>query len=112
MYGDKSIDEISLVRINQDKDFNNGNLTKISIITLNNQAVNGSQVITKAYVDQFHQEYKRSRRDLGLDFYGQSSDLVTNNQDNNSNDNKLTNSDSVFVSRNPSSDNELAKKVC
>ena len=44
------------------------------------------QVITKAYVDQFHQENERSRRNLGIDFYNETSDIVENNQDNDLND--------------------------
>ena len=76
LYVDNAVDESSLVRNNQNNDFNNNNLTNISSITLNTQAVNDSQVITKAYVDQFHEENERSRRDLGLDFYGESSDIV------------------------------------
>ena len=75
-YVDNSIDKVSLVRNNQDNDFNNNNLANIHSITLNNQAVNDNQVITIAYVDQFHQENERSRRDLGIDFYDESSDLV------------------------------------
>ena len=109
-YIDNSIDEISLVRNNQDNDFNNNNLTNINSITLNTQAENDNEVITKAYVDQFHQENERSRRDLGIDFYNESSDLVKNNQDNNFNDNKLTNLDSIQVNRNPTLDDELSNK--
>ena len=109
-YVNNSIDEPSLVRNNQDNDFGNYNLTNINSITLNTQAVNDNDVITKVYVDQFHQENERSRRDVGLDFYHESSDLVKNNQDNDFNDNKITNLDSVQVNRNPSSDNELANK--
>ena len=97
LYVDNSIDESSLVRNNQDNHFNNNNLTNINSITLNTQAVNDNQVITKAYVDQFHQENERSRRDVGLDFYNESSDLVKNNQDNDLNDNKLKNVDSITV---------------
>ena len=37
-------------------------------MTLNTQAVNDKELITKAYVDQLHQENERSRRDLGTDF--------------------------------------------
>ena len=77
---------------------------------MNKQAENDKEVITKAYVDQFHQESERSRRDVGLDLYGESNDLVKNNQDNDFNENKLPNLDSVTVNRNPSSDNELANK--
>ena len=80
LYVDTEIDQSSLVRNNQDNDFNNKNLTNINSITLNNQAVNDNQVITKAYVDQFHQENERSRRDVGLDFYDESSTLVRFNQ--------------------------------
>ena len=77
---------------------------------MNKQAENDNEVITKAYVDQFRQENERSRRDVGLDFYDESNDLVKNNQDNDLNDNKLTNSDSITVNRNPSLDNELVNK--
>ena len=86
------------------------NLTNNNRITLNKQAENDDEVITKAYVDQFHQENERSRRDLGIDFYDDSNDLVRNNQDNDFNDNKLKNIDSIEVNRNPNSDNELANK--
>ena len=68
LYVDNSIDEVSLVRNNQDKYFNNFNLTNINSITLIKQAENDNEVITKAYLDQFHQEKELSRRDLGLSF--------------------------------------------
>ena len=77
---------------------------------MNSQAVSDNQVITKAYVDQFHQQNERSRRDLGIDFHNESSDIVKNNQDNDLNDNKVTNLDSVTVNREPSLDNELSNK--
>ena len=80
LYVDIVIDEISLVRNNQDNDFNNQIMTIIYSITLNTQAVNDDQVITKAYVDQFHQGNEQSRRDLGIDFYDESSDLVKKKQ--------------------------------
>ena len=110
LYVDNAIDEESLVRNNQDNDFNNYNLTNINSFTVNTQTVNDNQVITKAYVDQFHQENERSRRDLGINFYDESNDLVENNQDNDFNDDKLTNLDSITVNRNPSSDNEVSIK--
>ena len=90
LYVENTVDESSLVRNNQDNDFNKNNLTRINSITLNTEAVNDNQVITKAYGDQFHQENERSRRDVGLDFYDESNDIVKNNQDNDLNDNKLT----------------------
>ena len=110
LYVDNAVDESSLVRNNQDNDFNNNNLLNINSITLNKQAENDNEVITKAYVDQFNQENERSRRDLGIDFYDESNDLVRNNQDNDLNDKKITNLDSITVNRNPSLDNELANK--
>ena len=110
LYVDNSIDESSLVRNNRGNDFGNYNLTNINSITLNKQAENDTEVITKAYVDQFHQENERSRRDIGLDFYNESSDLVKNNQDNDLNDKKITNLDSVTVNRNPTSDSEVTNK--
>ena len=105
-----SIDESSLVRNNQDNDFNNYNLTHINSITLQKQARNDNKVITKAYVDHFHQENERSQRDLGIDFQDDSSDLVKNNQDNDLYDKKLTNLDSIAVIRNATSDNEVSNK--
>ena len=111
-YVDNAIDEAPLVRNNKDNDFGNYNLTNINSITLNKQAENDNEVITKSYVDQFHQENERPRRDVGLSFYNEDVDLVKNNKDNDFNDNKLTNLDSITVNRNPSSDNELANKKC
>ena len=58
----------------------------------------------------FHQENERSRRDLGIDFYDESSDLVTNNQDNDLNDEKLTNLESITVNRAPTLHNEVTNK--
>ena len=110
LYVDNAVDESSLVRNNKDNDFGNYNLTNINSITLNTQAVNDNQVITKAYVDQFHQENERSRRDLGIDFYDESSDIVKKNQDKDLNAKKLTNLDSITYNRNPSSDNEVSNK--
>ena len=110
LYVDNSIDETTLVRNNKDNDSGNYNLTNINSITLNKPAENDSEVITKAYVDQFRQENERTRRDVGLDFYNESSHLVKNNQDNDLNDNKLKNIDSIQVKRNSINDNELSNK--
>ena len=109
-YVDNSIDEISLIRNNKNNVFGNYNLTNINSITLNNQPINDNEVVTKSYVDQFHNDNERSRRDLGNDFYNESNILVKNNQDNDLNDKKLINIDSIQVNRNPSLDYELANK--
>ena len=97
------IDQSSLVRNNQHNDFNNNNLTD-----MDNEDDN--EVITMAYVDQFLQENERSRRDLGIDFYDESNDLVKNNQDNNLNDNKLTNINPITININPTDDNHVSNK--
>ena len=104
VYVDIAIDEASLVRKNGDSDFGKYNLTNIKSITLTKQAENDKEVITKAYVDQFHQEIERSRRDLGIDFYDESSDLVKNIQDIDLNNNKLTNIKSITINNNPTDD--------
>ena len=77
------------MRNNQDNSFNNYKLTNINSITSNTQAVNDNEVITKAYVDHFHNDNERNRRDLVIDFWNESSDLVKNNQDYDLNDNKI-----------------------
>ena len=110
LYVDNAIDELSLARNIPGHDFGIYNLTNIKSITLNTQAVNENQVITKAYVDQFHQENERSCRGSGTNFCDESNDLVKNNQDKDLNDDKLTNLDSVCVNREPTSDNELSNK--
>ena len=110
LYVDNSIDDSSLVRNKQDIDFNNNNLTNINGITLNTQAVNDNQVITKAFVDQIHRENEQSRRDLGKDFYDETSDFVKNNQDNDLIDKKLTNLDSITMNRDPKLDNDFSNK--
>ena len=110
LYVDTAIDESSLARNNQDKDFDNNNLTNINSITSKTQAENDNEVITKAYVDQFHPENERSRRDVGLSVYNEEADLVENNRDNDLNDNKLINLDSITVNRKPSSDNEVVNE--
>ena len=110
LYVDNSTDEPSLVRKNQGNDFNNNNLTNINSITLNKQAENDNEVITKAYVDQFHNDNERNRRDVGLSFYNEEVDFVKNSQDNDLNDNKLTNINSITINNNPSDDNHVSNK--
>ena len=104
IYVDDAINESSLIRNNQNNDFNNHNLTNTNSITSNTQAENNNQIITKAYLDQFQQENEKTPRDLGLDFYDESNDLVKKKQDNDINDNKITNLDGVTVNKNPSPD--------
>ena len=65
LYVDSATDESSLIRNNQDNNFNKYNSTNINSITINTQAVNDNHVITKAYVDHFHNDNEGNRRDLG-----------------------------------------------
>ena len=109
-YVDNSIDERSLIRNNKNNDFGNYNLTNINSITLNNQPINDNEVVTKSYVDQFHNDNERSRRELGIDFYNESNILVKNNQDNDLNDKKLTNINSITINNNPTDDNHVCNK--
>ena len=56
LYVDNAIDEPTLVRNNRGKAFNIYKSTNMNSITLNTQAVNDNEVITKASVDQFHND--------------------------------------------------------
>ena len=53
---------------------------------------------------------EETEKTLGLAFYDEEVDLAKNNQNNDFNDNKITNLDNVTVKRDPSSDNEVARK--
>ena len=68
------------------------------------------EIPTKAYIDGLHDENEQSRRDLGIDFYDESDDLVKKNQDNNFNDNKLTNINSITINNNPTDNNHVSNK--
>ena len=69
LYVDNAIGERSRVRNNQNNEFNNYNLTNINSFISYTEAANDNHVITKAYVNQLHQDNERSRPDLRLDFY-------------------------------------------
>ena len=68
LYVNTAIDKPSLIKINQDNDFYKNILTNINSITLNTQAVNDNQVITKTYLGHFHNDNEKNRRDSGLSF--------------------------------------------
>ena len=71
-----SIDETTLVRKYQDNFFKKSKLTSRNSIASSTKAVNDIQVVTQTYVDQFHQEKGKSRRDLGIGFYIESGESV------------------------------------
>ena len=58
----------------------------------------------------FIKKNERSRRDLGKEFNNESSDILKNNQDNDLNDNKLTNINSITINNNPTDDNHVSNK--
>ena len=95
-----NMDEVSLLRLDPDQQLKLDE--KDSLIP--NSTLNAPKTIielpTKSYVDSLH-ESSRNRRDLSS---------VFNDQDNEFDNNKLTNLDSITVTRNPSSDDELPKK--
>ena len=103
-------DEISLVTKNQNNDFNNYNSNNVNSYNLNTQSVNDNRLLTKTFVNKFHHFNERSRRDLRMDFYNKSNDLVKNKQVKSLNDNKITILDSVIVNKIPILDNELANR--
>ena len=109
-YVDNSINESSLLRLDSNEILD---LDNQDSILLNSTLIEPKTIIElpmKAYIDRLHEENERNRRDLGIDFYNESDNLVKNNQDNNLNDKKLTNLDSITVNRNPTLDNELSNK--
>ena len=110
VYVDSAIDETSLLGLDPNEKLD---LDNQDSIILNSTLTSPKKIIeipTKAFIDSLHEEKERSRKDLGVDFHDESSDLLKNNQDNDLNDNQLTNLESLVVNREPSSDNELANK--
>ena len=110
VYVDSAIDETSLLGLDPNEKLD---LDNQDSIILNSTLTSPKKIIEipiKAFIDSLHEEKERSRKDLGVDFHDESSDLLKYNQDNDLNDNKLTNLESLVVNREPSSDNELANK--
>ena len=51
LYVDNTVDELTLVRNNQDNNFTDNKLTNINSITINNNPTDENHVINKRYVD-------------------------------------------------------------
>ena len=110
LFVDDAVDESSLLRLDPNE---NIDLDNQDSIILNSTLTSPKTIIeipTKSYFDSLHEENERSRRDLGIDFFDESNDLVKNNQDKDLNDIKLTNLDSITINRDPTSDNEVSNK--
>ena len=105
LYVDNAIDESSLLRLDPNEKLDLDNQESIILNSTLTSPKTIIEIPTKAYIDSLHEENERSRRDLI-----ESNDLIKNNQDNEFNDNKLLNLDSVVVNRNPTLDNELSNK--
>ena len=76
LYVDNTIHESSLLRLHRDEKLN---LDEQNSILLDSVLIPPGTMIeipTMSYVDSLHGENERSRRDLGLDFYDESSTLV------------------------------------
>ena len=76
IYVDNVVSESSLLRLDPDEKLK---LDEQNSILLNSPSTSPRTIIelpTKSYVDSLHGENERSRRDLGLDFYDESSTLV------------------------------------
>ena len=74
------VDEESLVRLDPKGKIHYGKLDSIFVNTSVTSPRTIIELPTKSYVDSLHRENERSRRDLGLDFYDESSTLVRFNQ--------------------------------
>ena len=110
-YVDNKFNDSSIIKNTDHVDFNDKYLDNVRWIGVNELPKWENAVTSKFYVDsalsdilsfvnELH-EINRNKRDLSS---------VFNNQDNEFDNNKLTNLDSVTVNRNPNLDNELANK--
>ena len=94
------VDKLSFIRLDPDEKLKLGEQDSID---LNSTLTSPKMIIeraTKSYVDSLH-EINRNRRDLSSIF---------NDQDNEFDNNKLTNLDSITVTREPILDDELSTK--
>ena len=110
-YVDNKFNDPSLIKNVDNVDFNDKDIDNVGWVKVNKWPKDGKHLTSKLYVDNAIQdiksaivnlhELKRNKRDLSS---------VFNDQDNEFDNNKLTNLDSVTVNRNPNLDNELANK--
>ena len=110
-YVDNKFNDPSIIKNTKHADFNNKFLDNVRMITINELPKWPNELTPKVYVDNalsdvisyidnLH-EINRDRRDLSS---------VFNDQDNEFDNNKLTNFDSITVNRDPNLDNELSNK--
>ena len=110
-YIDNKFNDTSIMKNTDHADFNNKYLDNVRMITVTDLPEWPNELTSKFYVDralsellsyinELH-EINRNKRELSS---------VFNDQHNEFDNNKLTNSDSVTVNRNPRLDNELANQ--
>ena len=75
-----NVREESLLRVDPKSDIHFGKLDSIFVNTPITSPRTIIELPTRSYVDSLHEGNERSRRDLGLDFYDESSTLVRFNQ--------------------------------
>ena len=80
IFVDNCVDEGSLLRLDPKGKIHHGKLDSIFVNTSVTSPRTIIELPTKSYVDSLHGENERSRHDLGLDFYDESSTLVRFNQ--------------------------------
>ena len=110
LYVDTEIDQTSLLRLDANEKLDLDNQDSITLNSTLTDPMTIIEIPTKAYIDSLREENEQSRRDLGIDFNDESNDLLKDNQDKDLSDNKLTNSDSITINREPTSDNEVSNK--
>ena len=109
-YVDNKRDEKSLLRLDPDEKLN---LDEQDCLLLSPTLTSPETVIeipTKALIAGLHDENERNRRDLGIDFYDESNDLVKNNKTNDFNDNIILNVRSIQINDDTSSDDFVVNK--
>ena len=110
MYVDDAIDGASLLRLDPDKKLDLDNQDSIILNSSKTSPKTVIEIPTKAYIDSLHEENKRSRRDLGIDFYDENDDLVKNKQTNAFNDNIILNVRSIQINDDPTNDDHAVNK--
>ena len=110
LYVDKSIDESSLLRLDPDEKLDKDNQDSIVLNSTLTSTKTIIEIPTKSYIDSLHEENERSRRDLGIDFYDESSDLVKNNITSDFDDNIISNVRSIQNNDNATSDDHAVNK--
>ena len=70
-----------------------------------------NNLVTLGYIKSLHEDNERNRRDLGINFYDESDDLVKNNQTNHFNDNIILNVQSIEINDECTSDIHAANKI-